>query len=133
MRLLCFLFSIICLTICFAAESESMGNRPNNDQDGILISITNNSDLSVSSIRVLYSGGAYKIPELRAGETVKSRINPTSESHLEMEFVDEQQRDIKIVIDTYFERDYSGSFSIFINKNGKATWEDNITIKQEYR
>lgn len=135
MKTFCFLLFMGLLTISFSNEVKSMESQPSikYSQKGVLINITNNSDISISSIKVLYTGGSYTIPILEAGVTFQSYINPTSESHLEIKFIDEHKQEVNVSINTYFERNYSGSLSVFIYKGGKVTWEDNITIRQQYK
>jgi len=121
--------------IGFFALSFSIACQPsgNSNQNGVLVIITNRSDSTISTIKVMYTGGTYTVPLLERGESHQSYINPSSESHIELELSNDREQTVKATIDTYIDRDYSGSLTIFIDKGGQVTWDDKINVRQKYQ
>lgn len=125
-KLIIFLF-IITFSLFFSKVGSSSEGVPSTSQ-GVLIRVTNKSDKLLSPIKLFYTGGSHTIPILKENEMFQFYVNPTSESAIELEFYEEQNKKIKVSIDTYFEPNYAGSLFVFIYNDGKVTWEDNIVI-----
>jgi hypothetical protein len=132
MKIFWVLLFLVTAAPIFTDESSSMETNSSSSQ-GILISITNDSGRPISGLKILYTGGSLSIPLLKENVTYQNYVNPSSESHIELEFDDGQKGIVKTSINTYFERDYAGSLSILISKDNKVTWKDNIVIRQKYK
>lgn len=115
------LYFLCILVLCTSFSSCS---------SGVNVSISNHTDEIIEELKVLYTGGSNLKKELKPHMTVEFTVNPTSESHLEIEFKDSKNRRYKSTIGTYFEKDYVGVLLIRIESFKKITWEDNIRVSR---
>ena len=93
---------------------------------GVRILVTNESDATLRNMELIYQGGVERIEELGSNATYTTHVNPTSESHLELSWIDSKRQKHFCRIDVYMEPDYIGSVTIKIDQNYRISWSDKI-------
>src|SRR5882762_1889348 len=93
---------------------------------GVAVTVSNSTGDEITDLRIKFSGGIKSAPKLKSAESYTCKVNPKSESHLVVEFVDASGRQHSHEIDVYFERNYRGSVDITIRPSGKVEWKDRI-------
>jgi hypothetical protein len=94
---------------------------------GVRVTVRNTGQEMMRDVTVHVTGRAYAIGDLAAGGSRTRRVSPTSESHVEVEFTDEQSRRVRLVAGAYFEPGYRGQIDIEI-RDGKV-----VAVKDEVR
>jgi hypothetical protein len=85
---------------------------------GVQVSVSNDGDTPVHDLVVHVTGRSYPIGDVQPGSSRNLRVNPTSESHLELEFTGEDGRRVRLDAGGYFEPGYRGRIDVRI-KDGK--------------
>ncbi|WP_347244394.1 hypothetical protein [Thermogutta sp.] len=93
---------------------------------GVSVTLQNDSGKPIQDVVLSYTGGRTCLPYLAEGSRVTTRINPSGESHLEVDWVDPGGNAYHRVVDCYFERNYSGTLDITIGPAGRITYVDSI-------
>ena len=96
---------------------------------GIAVTIENKSGHNIRNVVLSYRGGKKEIKEIKNDKSWSGYVNPNGESHLEIDYIDEQDIKHHSKIDCYFEKNYQGSLEIKIGKNGNLSFKDKIKIK----
>jgi hypothetical protein len=89
---------------------------------GVYINITNTTQNVLKDINIAYTGGVIHIANLESKTSYGQYINPTSESHLELEWLDSSGAKQSQEIGVYFEHNYAGSIEITIDPNNIVSW-----------
>ena len=84
---------------------------------GLVLTVTNETDSPVTSLTVQYTGGTINVPSVPPGTTLREKLRPTGESHLEVAF-DLEGRHVQKPLDVYFEPGYRETFRIAIAGEG---------------
>ena len=71
------------------------------------------------------TGASYQLGDIGPGESATARVNPTSESHLEVEFTDRDGQSQRLRADGYFEPRYRGTIRVEIKDGLIDKFEDN--------
>jgi hypothetical protein len=90
---------------------------------GVDVIIANQSKEDVSSLRISFTGGSAHIPLLHVGETKSSLINPTSESHVEIDYQTQSGATRHARIDTYIMVNTSGHIYVTL-MDTEIKWVD---------
>jgi hypothetical protein len=97
-------------------------------QRGIRITVLNTGQETVRDMTVYVTGASYPLGDLAPSTSRTCKVSPTSESHVELEFADEQRGRIRLNAGGYFEPGYQGTMEIQV-RDGKATRvKDDISI-----
>ena len=72
------------------------------------------------------TGASYQLGDIGPGESATARVNPTSESHLEVEFTDRDGQSQRLHADGYFEPGYRGMIRVEIKDGLIDKFEDHI-------
>jgi hypothetical protein len=82
------------------------------NESGIQVTVANGGGLPLRDLVVRVTGRSYSVGDVPPGESRSVRVNPTSESHAEIEFTDEQGRRVRLAAGAYFEPAYRGRLDI---------------------
>ena len=93
---------------------------------GIAVTIENKSGHKVKNIVLRYTGGEKEVKEIKNNTSWTGKINPNGESHLEIDFIYQQNSKHHSEIDTYFEEGYQGRLIITIGQNGEVKFQDDV-------
>ena len=93
---------------------------------GITVTIINPDKITIGSLALHVTGHDYPLGDLAAGATVKAKVAPTGESHLEITYRDEGGKETRRIVDCYFETGYSGTIEMKITTHGIADYKQNI-------
>lgn len=91
---------------------------------GVAVTVTNGSGADITSLSVRFTGGRRSAPRVEPAGRFRTRVNPTGESDLVVEFLDASGNGHTNEVDVYLEPDYRGAVRITIQTNGSVTWED---------
>jgi len=94
--------------------------------EGIEVKVSNNSGELITKIKLVYSGGSQVIDSLNDKKGYTVYVNPKTDSHLEIEFLTNQNQKVKEVIDVYFAPNYSGQVFINVGNNFIVSWKDDV-------
>ena len=83
-------------------------------REGIEVAVSNVGKAEVACI-VHVTGHAYDLGRIGASKIARTRVEPTSESHLEIEIVDTLGDSHREKIDCYFEPDYYGKVCVDVD------------------
>ena len=81
---------------------------------GVQVTIKNTGTTTLRSVVLYVTGSSYGIGDIAPEHSVKTTVNPTSESHLEIEFIDSDGQVHRLNAGGYFESDYHGTIQISI-------------------
>ncbi|MCP5048515.1 MAG: hypothetical protein GY940_15200 [bacterium] len=95
---------------------------------GVILSFTNNSGQTLRDLEIFYTGGSVSVEKSVPGSTETFKVNPTSESHIEIQFKDQNNKTYKGNVGVYFESGYSGTLDMEIDSFREIKWRDNIKI-----
>src|SRR5262249_9370284 len=82
-------------------------------RSGVEVSIVN-TGTAMRSVVLHVTGRSYPVGDILPGKTTVARVQPTSESHLEIEFTDAQGEKQLLKVDVYIEPGYRGAMSVVI-------------------
>ena len=89
---------------------------------GVYVAITNNTDSVLKNIQISYTGGKIDIEKMGPYSSYGQYVNPTGESHLELEWHDSSGTRQSSTIEVYFEHNYTGSIKITVDPNNQVSW-----------
>jgi hypothetical protein len=95
---------------------------------GVDLLVINDGHSPIKDLKLEFTGGTKSISELAPGGEYHVRINPKSESHLEVKFMDSGGLNHKEIVDVYMERNYHGKLTVRIDRYGKVSWQDDTKI-----
>jgi hypothetical protein len=113
---------VFCLA--FAAIAVSGAYLWSKLHSGIEVSIAN-PGTTMRSVVLHVTGRSYPVGDILPGKIAVATVQPTSESHLEIELTDAQGQRRRLNADVYFEPGYSGTVSVVI--------QDGKIVSSEYR
>jgi hypothetical protein len=87
-------------------------------RSGIQVTVHNTGATSIRSVVLHVTGRSYPVGDIAPGNSAEATVNPTSESHLEIEFRDADGKQQRLVVDCYFEPGYRGVVQVAI-KDGR--------------
>ena len=95
---------------------------------GIQVTIQNNGSTTLRSVELHVTGASYQLGDIASGASATARVQPTSESSLEIEFSDSDGEVQRLDADGYFEAGYRGTIHVSINDGAIETNEQNIKL-----
>ena len=95
---------------------------------GVEVLLINDGLRPIKQVKIVFTGGTSYIPQLSSKSQYKIYVNPTSESHLNVEFVDSNGLSHREMVDVYFERNYRGKIIIKIDDKGRTNWVDDVKL-----
>ena len=98
-------------------------NRP------LTVTIRNTGKDQLDSVVVSYSGGSFKIGDMRSRERVTITVHPTAESNISIEFRNFSGRELRHDVDCRVGPALSGNVSIVITGTSVETVEQNTYPK----
>jgi hypothetical protein len=94
---------------------------------GVHVTVRNTGQEAMRDVTVQVTGRAYSLGDLAPGGSRTRQVSPTSESHVEVEFTDEQGKRVRLAAGGYCEPGYRGQIDIEI-RDGKV-----VAVKDEVR
>ena len=91
---------------------------------GIGVRVKNASTADITNLVLRFTGGNKSSPNLKAGQSFDTKLNPDGSSHLVMEFLDSVGKKHSTNVDVYFERNYHGTILITIEPDSNVRWKD---------
>ena len=95
---------------------------------GVYVSIANNTQGTLKHVDIAYTGGVIQIAAVEPKTSFGRRINPDSESHLELEWIDSSGVKHSHAVDVYFEHDYRGRIEITVEPADSVSVTDKTRI-----
>ena len=95
---------------------------------GIEVEIRNNGNAPITSVEVVFTGGAVTTAEIAPTEHKTFVVKPKGESHLVLRFTDANGQRHDDLVDVYFEPGYSGKINITVDNAGKVKWEERTSV-----
>ncbi len=94
-------------------------------RSGIQVKVENTGTSLLKSVVLRVTGASYDLGDIAPGESATARVNPTSDSHLEVEFTDPDGQSKQLIAGGYFEAGYRGSIRVEIKDGQIDKFEDN--------
>jgi hypothetical protein len=94
---------------------------------GVSVCVHNLGPDPLNRLVVHVTGRSYRLGDIAAGDSRSVTVNPTSESHLEIEFVDPSGNQTLLSVDCYLEPGYKGTLDIRVNGNKLARVDDHVS------
>ena len=94
---------------------------------GVVVNVTNEGSVPASNLKINFAGGEKTSVKLAAGRAQMFRIKPL-DSGVTLSFVDAQGNLHSQEVDAYLEKNYHGTIDVKIDRFGKITWKDDITV-----
>lgn len=94
---------------------------------GIKVSVAN-TGTTMRSVVLHVTGRSYPVGDVLPGKAIVETVQPTGESHLEIEFADTQGQMQRVIVDTYFEPGYGGTISVVIQDGNVVSREVHVTM-----
>jgi hypothetical protein len=85
---------------------------------GIYVSVANFTSKPVRTVRLLYKGGEFCVPDLEPGQTIMGTIYPLGETDLSLYVEQAEGKVTSEKIDVYLEPGYRGRVDISITDQG---------------
>ncbi len=94
---------------------------------GIEVSLRNDGEATIHSVELHYAGGPSELWTIQPGRSADTVIRPSGESHLEIEFTDNDGKITRLNAGGYFEQYYRGSIHVsikdgVIDENEQDVW-----------
>ncbi len=97
-------------------------------RSGIRVTVENIGKTPLNSVVLHVTGASYNVGDIAPGESVTARVNPTSESHLEIEFTNADGKTQRVNAGGYFESGYRGTIRVEIKDGVIDKFEDDIKL-----
>jgi hypothetical protein len=95
---------------------------------GVQVILFNDGQHPVRDVIISFAGGERRTSLLPDRGRYVTRVNPTGESHLELQFRDPSGNERKAVVDVYIEPNYTGRVLIRIDSSARVTSTDQVEI-----
>src|SRR5262245_29457254 len=79
---------------------------------GVRVTVANEGTTLMRDVVVHVTGRSYSVGDLPPGSSKSVRVLPSSESHVEIEFTDEQDQRVRLASGPFFEPGYRGEVRI---------------------
>jgi hypothetical protein len=99
-----------------------------NQARGVRVTVINGSLEPLAAVMVHVTGNEHAIGRLAPGESHTVRVSPTSESHVEIAFVDHAGRAHRLNASGYFEPGYHGTIEVEIEGGAIKRNEQSIGV-----
>ena len=95
-------------------------------QSGVRVTIQNTGSSALKSVVLHVTGASYKLRDIAVGESVTMRVDPISESHLEVEFTHIDGQVQRLNAGGYFESGYRGTIRVEIKDSQIDKFDEDI-------
>ncbi len=95
---------------------------------GIEVTIQNTGSSPMRSCVLHVTGASYNLGDIAPGDSANARVNPTSESGLEIEFTDPNGKVQRLNAGGYFESGYRGTIHVSIKDGTIVTNQQDIKL-----
>ena len=95
---------------------------------GIHVSVTNTGQDVLRDVTVHVTGRSYPLGDLSPFTSHACEVSPASESHVELELTDAQDRRVRLNAGGYFEPGYRGTMEIQVRDGKVIGVKDDISI-----
>lgn len=86
---------------------------------GVIVIVNNVGKVPLQEVWVHVTGMSYSFGNIAPGKSRSIRVNPTSESHVEVSFRTPNERPRSMVAGCYFEHNYSGTVTVEVDGASK--------------
>lgn len=97
-------------------------------QGGVDVTVNNQGNEALQAVTVHVTGRSYDLGDIEPGAVKTARVNPTSESHVELEFTMAAGQRVRGKADSYFEAGYRGTIRIEVQGDKIVRIEDRISL-----
>jgi len=98
-------------------------------RQGVKVRVRNVGSETLYSMLVHVTGNSYSIGDLTAATTASVRVEPTGESHVEVEFKDGKGKSKRLLVGGYFERfPYHGTISVDLDSEKVLKTKSTVMI-----
>jgi len=97
-------------------------------EKGVLIVVINQSESRIRNLKLSFSGGCITKDALANEDMFSANVNPTTESALSVQFLDEKGRLIEKTLDVYIEKNYTGRIVITIEPDYGVVMKQNVGV-----
>ena len=95
-------------------------------RSGIHVTILNAGATPLRSVVIHVTGDSHSVGDIAPGGAIRVRVRPTSDSHLEIEFTDDDGQLKRLDAGGYFKSGYRGTIQVSIKEGMIDTNEHNI-------
>jgi hypothetical protein len=95
---------------------------------GVTVIVNNATGGGITNLKIKFTGGSKSSEKLDAAKSLETKINPNSESHIDLEFEDASGKRHSAKVDVYIEHNYSGTIRVTLEPDGKVTWKDETRV-----
>jgi len=122
-----FRFALRTLLLVVTAVVVGFGAIVVSTRGGVSVSVHDLGPDPLNQVVVHVTGRSYRLGDIAAGDSRRVTVNPTSESHVAVEFVDARGSRTLLTVDCYLEPGYKGSLDIQVKGNKLAGVQDRGT------
>jgi hypothetical protein len=97
-------------------------------RSGIKVTVENTGLNSMQASVLHVTGVSYNLGDIAPGAEATAQVNPTSESHLEIEFTDADGKTQRVNAGGFFEPGYRGAIRVEIKDGVIDKFEDDIKL-----
>lgn len=97
-------------------------------RSGVRVTVQNAGTTPLKSVVLHVTGATYALDDIAPGESATMRVNPTGESHLEVEFTDIDGQTQRLNAGGYFESGYRGSIRVEIDDGQISEIDENVKL-----
>jgi hypothetical protein len=116
-------FAVLCATALLTQFAiMSCGSR------GVEVSVTNKTGSDLHQVALEFTGGVATVPLLHAGETYRTRVRPTGDTHLQLKYIDAGGKEYSDQIGVYFGQGSGGQITLNVLPGGTNTWTDKVKM-----
>lgn len=98
------------------------------EHEVLQVTIRNTGDAPLRSVVLHVTGRSYELGDIAPGTSAEEMVNPTGESHLDVEFSDGNGRTKRLKADVYFEPGYWGTISVSIKDGAIEGYEQDVWV-----
>jgi hypothetical protein len=98
-------------------------------RSGIRVTVHNTGATSIRSAVLHVIGRSYPVGDIARGNFVEATVNPKSESHLEIEFIDAEGKQQRSSVNCYFEPGYRGEIEVAIKDGRIEKSQERINVR----
>jgi hypothetical protein len=95
---------------------------------GVIVDVTNDGSAPLSNLKVSFTGGERMLMRLEPRSTHEFRIKSTGDSGVSISFQDASGSAHSYELNVYLEPNYCGKIDIKVDRFGKITSQDEITV-----
>ncbi len=81
---------------------------------GIRVTLHNAGSSTIRSVALHVTGSSTSLGDIHSGAEAITRVRPTGESSLEIEFVDQDGKSVRLDANCYFESGYRGTIQVLV-------------------